>query len=317
LRHPALNYSSFVNNKYIKFSVALLIGFVCLYYVAASFNWKQIWESLGKADLVYFFSGALATLLAFFFFRTLRWYVLLKSENLNVPFVKLYLYNSVAIGISNVTPFQSGEAVKVELLRKYGGRRLTGYTIFFLEKFLDLSTVIVMGITGVSFGFDFGIPHFYFYIFAIVFAACFAAAVGVLFLLPYERLDPVKILLREKWRRKWALLAAVFFTLCSWAVAILGWKITLISVSIEISFLQSIALVSLTMLLAIISFVPGAVGVSEISITAILTKMGVDLALAQTGAIALRGYALMLLVLALLHWIGLKLFPKNSSSEEI
>ncbi len=69
------------------------------------------------------------------------------------------------------------------------------------------------------------------------------------------------------------------------------------------------------MLLAIISFVPGAVGVSEIGITAILTRMGIESSLAQTGAIALRGYALTLLVLSLFHWIILKLFSTKSPAD--
>jgi uncharacterized membrane protein YbhN (UPF0104 family) len=59
------------------------------------------------------------------------------------------------------------------------------------------------------------------------------------------------------------------------------------------------------------SFVPGAVGVSEISISTILTKMGIENSLAQTGAIAVRGYALVILVLTLLHWLILKVCVKN------
>lgn len=302
-----------LNSKFIKVFAAIVVGAVCLYYVANSFDWKQILESLRKANLFLFFSGSTATLLAFFFFRTVRWYFLLKSENLDVPFAKLYLYNSVSIGVSNVTPFQAGEAVKVELLRKYGVSRTTGYTIFFLEKLIDLATVVVMAILGVSFGFDFGVSQFYLYLFAFVFAAIFLVALKIIFSISSERLNPIKILLREKWQRKQLLSATIFFTVCSWATAVLGWKITLASVSIDINFLQSISLVSLTMLLAIISLVPGAVGVSEISITAILTKMGVASSLAQTGAIALRAYALTLLALALLHWVWLKLLPKKPS----
>lgn len=290
-----------------------MIGIICVYYVARGFDWQQIWESLQKANLAFFFAGAIATLLAFFFFRTARWYVLLKSENLNVPFVKLYLYNSVSIGISNITPFQSGEAVKVELLRKYGVGRTVGYTIFFLEKFIDFAVVVAMGIMGVSFGFDSGISPVYFYAAAAVFIVGFFAVLAVVFRLPFEQLNPIKNSLRERWQQKQALLAALFFTVCSWSAAIIGWKMTLAGVSVNINFLQSVSLVSLSVLLAIVSFVPGAVGVSEIGITAILIRMNVEPAAAQTAAIALRAYALMLLALAFLHWIALKLLPKNAN----
>lgn len=307
-----MKYLSFlINNKSLRILAAAVVGAVSLFYVAGSFNWKQIRAALETADLFRFLSGAVITLAAFFLFKTARWHTLLRSEEADVPFGALYLYNAVSIGISNVTPFQSGEAVKVELLRKYGVSRARGYTIFFVEKFLDLATVIGMGVFGAAFGFDFGVSHFYFYALAAFFAVGIAAAGAIVFSLPFERLNPVKVLLREKWRRKGALLAAVFFTLCSWTAAVLGWKITLISVSINIGAMQAVSLVSLTVLLALISFVPGAVGVSEIGVTAILTRMGVGLSLAQTGAVALRGYAVTLLLFALLHWAALKFLPKK------
>lgn len=294
--------------------MALLLGIVCVYYVASIFNWKQIWESLQKANLAYFFAGAIITLPAFFFFRTARWHALLKSENLDIPFIKLYLYNAVSIGISNITPFQSGEAVKVELLRKYGVGRTVGYTIFFLERFIDLAVVVAMGVLGVAFGFNSGVSPVYLYVLAAVFPVGFFAVLVVGFRLPFARLDPIKDLLREKWTQKRPLLAALFFTVCSWSSAIIGWKMTLASVSVNIGFVQAISLVSLSVFLAIISFVPGAVGVSELGITAILTRMEIEPLAAQTGAVALRAYAVSLLILAFLHWIALNFYRRNQQS---
>lgn len=296
----------------MKFFAAILIGVVCLYYVTVNFNWRQIWESLQTANLALFFSASTATLLIYFFIRTLRWYFLLKNENLNVPFVKLYLYNSISIGLSTVTPFQSGEAFKVELMRKYGGARLSGYTIFFLERFFDLLVIIGLGILGASFGFDFGVPRFYFYAFAAVLIAAFLAIIGVVFLLPSERLNPIKVLLQEKRQQKRVLLLTAFLTVLSWTTVILGWKAALASVSIDISFMQTTSLMSLTTLLSVLSFVPGAVGVSELGITTILTKMGVELSSAQTGAIAVRAYTLMILGLTLLHWLILKFLSERN-----
>lgn len=302
-----------VNSRYIKYFVALLLGSVCVYYMAGSFDWKQIGQSLRKADSALFLLSSIGTILGFFLFRTLRWHALLKSENLTVPFYKLYLYNAISIGISNVTPFQSGEALKVELMRKYGVGRAAGYTIFLLEKLMDFALVIAMGMAGVRLGFDSGIAPVYFYVLAAVFIVGFCAVLIIGFRLPFERLNPIKDLLRERWRHKRALATAIFFTVCSWSAAVVGWKLTLASVGVEINILQSISLVSLSVLLALISFVPGAVGVSELGITAILTRAGIEPLAAQTGAIALRGYAVILLVLAVLHWIALKLLPKTTT----
>lgn len=304
---------SSLNSKYIKYFVALLLGTVCVYFVAGSFDWQQIGQSLRGADSALFLLSSIGTILGFFLFRTLRWHALLKSEDLDVPFSKLYLYNAISIGISNVTPFQSGEALKVELMRKYGVGRAAGYTIFLLEKLMDFALVIAMGTAGVLLGFDSGIAPVYFYILAAIFVTGFFAVLIIGFRLPFERLNPIKDLLRERWRHKRALAWAIFFTVCSWLVAVAGWKLTLKSVAVEIDFLESISLVSLSVLLALVSFVPGAVGVSELGITAILTRADVEPLAAQTGAIALRGYAVMLLVLAFLHWIALKLLPKTTT----
>lgn len=302
---------SLKGKTFIKLAIAVSVSLICLLYVVSIFDWREIWKSLQKADTIRFFLGTVLNLLAYFYLRSVRWYLLLKSENLNVPFLKLYLYNSVSIGLSTITPFQSGEAVKVEFLRNYGGKRLSGYTIFVLERLLDLLMVSGLAITGAFFGFDFGLPLYYFYLAAAAVIVLFLTGVGIIFLLPSARIISLKELLRGKWREKWTILAAMILTAAAWLVIVFGWKNALASVSVEIDFLPSVSLVALTTLLAIISFVPGAVGVSEISISTILIKMGVASSSAQTGAIAIRGYALVILILTLLHWIILKATSKK------
>lgn len=103
------------------------------------------------------------------------------------------------------------------------------------------------------------------------------------------------------------LVAAFTLTIFLWLTVITGWKNALAFFGISVNFLQSTALVTLTTLITIISFVPGAVGVSELSVLTILSKMGVESSLAQVGAVAIRAYALVILVLTLLHWIYLKI----------
>lgn len=137
-----------------------------------------------------------------------------------------------------------------------------------------------------------------------------------MFIFPSERLLPLKALIREKWQQKWMLLFASIFTVLSWLMVILGWKNALASVAVDINFLQASSLVSMTTLLIIISFVPGAIGVSEVGIAAILTKMGFDPPLAQTGAIAIRAYTIIILGLTLIHWLVLKFLVKKHISKQ-
>jgi uncharacterized membrane protein YbhN (UPF0104 family) len=303
------------NKKTLLIVFVVTIAVVCLAKVLLEYQWGAIWQALQKSDFSLFLAGSIFSIIFYWLCRALRWQILLRGDGIVLPFWQIYLVTGVSVGSSTVTPFQSGEALKVEYLRKHGAGRLSGYTIFFLERLLDLLTVVGLGVLGVSLGFDFGIPHSYFYIFALVFVAIAAAMIAGVFHFPSERLNPVRVLLREKREQKWTLGAAAVLTVLSWLMVIIGWKIALSSVSIDINFLQASSVVSLTTLLVIMSFVPGAVGVSELGISTILTKMGIENSLAQTGAIAVRGYALMILGLTVLHWIILKILSKRVLSD--
>ena len=294
-----------------------MIGLICLYYIIGSFNWEQIWLALKKVNPGAFLAVESFTLFACFILRTLRWHLLLKGEKIDIPFGKLYLYNAFAIGFSTVTPFQSGEALKVELIRKYGGRRLSGYAIFFLERIFDLLTVVGLAIVSTAFGLDFGVKPVYLYIVGGLLLCGAAAAVAAVLVLPFEAFQPLKVWIHEHRQKKTELVLALILTVLSWSSIILGWQLALRFFGISIGFLQSVALVTLTTLITIISFVPGAVGVSELSVATILSGMGVETVRAQTGAIAIRSYALVIIILTLIHWIYLKFIYKNNSKSQM
>lgn len=302
------------NKKTILIVFVVTIAVVSVGKVLFEYQWRAIWEALQKSNFSLFLIGSIVSIIFYWLCRALRWQILLKSDGVSLPFWQIYLVTGVSVGSSTVTPFQSGEALKVEYLRKHGAGRLSGYTIFFLERLFDLLTVVGLGVFGVSLGFDFGIPHSYFYLFALLFIFVCAVIAAGIFLFPSERLNPIRNLIREKKNQKTAVISAAVLTVLSWLMVIFGWKVALASVSIDINFLQASSVVSLTTLLIIMSFVPGAVGVSEIGVSTILMKMGIESSLAQTGAIAVRGYALVILALTLLHWLILKTLSKKIST---
>ena len=139
-----------VNNKFLpraaKIILPCLLGSLCLYYILISFQWAEIWLILRRTDVLIFLVSSVTATLAFWFLRAVRWAYLLRGERLSISFFKLYLYTAVTVGFANFTPFQSGEALKVEMFRKYGGNRLSGYTFFFFEKLLDLAVVALLSL---------------------------------------------------------------------------------------------------------------------------------------------------------------------------
>ena len=288
-----------------KIIVPLMVAAICLYYILTGFQWTEIWRTLREINLPMFLAASILTTLIFWFLRTLRWKILLKNENLDISFFKLYLYTAVTIGFANFTPFQSGEALKVEILRKYGGARFSGYHYFFFEKTLDLLTIATLAAFGavVLFEFDTGsrlqaaIVGLVFFL--IVLTLAFVAALKIF---P----EKLQIYRRFAAARSGSLFAAFLLTLASWAVMIGGWKFIFQSAAIDLTVSQTTAIISLTTVIGIISFVPGAVGVSEISIAAMLSQIGYEIVAAQTGAVMIALYSLVILFLAAVHLLILK-----------
>ncbi len=284
-----------------------MIGAAALVYIAVTFQWAEIWKVLRQADLPVFLAGSSLAVIFYWLLRSFRWAILIKNNGIEIPFIKVYFYTVLSAGFSIITPFQSGEAFKIELLHKYGGRRATGYADFILERWLDLIVVLILAFISLTAGFNLGVSLWIFYALIFGFILSSIAAVSFIILARGAKIEFLRGWLIDKWNRKGMIFGLFLLTLASWSVVATGWQIALRSLSINLDFIQSAALLSLTTLIGILSFVPGGVGVSEISVTTILTKAGYDSVLAQSGAIAVRGFTVLIVFLAVLHLFLLKI----------
>jgi uncharacterized membrane protein YbhN (UPF0104 family) len=283
----------------LKLSVASAIFAACFCYIAFGFEWQEIWQNLKRSNLTLFLVSSIATIVVFWFLRALRWAFLIKSENLRISFFRLYLQTAVTIGLANFTPFQSGEALKVELLRKNGGERLAGYTFFLFEKTLDFFVLSATAMISVATVFG-NNPENRWQPF--IFLATFTTLLtGVLFVGKWSS-KRISFFSQIALPSAKTALIAFLLTLASWLTLIVGWKFILKSVSVEISLMNTAAIISLTTVVGILSLVPGAIGVSEVSVAALLERFGYEDSLAQSGAVAMGVYSFVILVLALFHW---------------
>ncbi|MCY7348727.1 MAG: flippase-like domain-containing protein [Pyrinomonadaceae bacterium] len=288
-----------------KIILPLILAAICLYYILTGFQWLEIWRTLRKINLLMFLASSISTTLIFWLLRTLRWAMLLKNEKLAISFFKLYLYTAVTIGFANFTPFQSGEALKVELLRKYGGERFSGYNYFFFEKLLDLLVISTLAAFGVLILFEFDIGN---RLQLAIAGLIVGLAILTLALIVASKKTPEKLRIYRRVvpAQLSNLFSAVLLTLASWATMILGWKFIFQSAAIDLTIFQTTAIISLTTVIGVVSFVPGAIGVSEISIAAMLSQLGYEIVTAQTGAIMIALYSLVILILSAIHLIILK-----------
>lgn len=285
--------------RWLIVAVALL---VCLAYIALTFDWPAIGAVLRRADLAVFLAGGCATIVAYFVLRTLRWSFVLRAVGLRPGFGALYRWCVLSQAAIVVTPFQSGEVVKVEMLHGAGhGERAGGYGGLVVERIADVAVLAVIGGVSIALRFE--------WLGASARALAIVAALALAFLavaafLARKRLGFLTEMARSAFgvaRQPAVLVPVVLLTIGSWSVVALGWLVTLRSIGVDVSFAQSLGLVSVVTLVNVASLIPGAIGISEVGITESLVRLGYETSLAQAGALLIRAYALEVLALAAIH----------------
>jgi len=291
---------------------AILIGVITfafgVYYVMANFQWGAMIEVLKGANPYWLIIGGTASVVVFWFMRTLRWDVLLKSQGTQVRFLNLYLCTAVSLAFSTITPLQSGETLKVEWLRKQGLLdRVEGYGTFAVERLIDACVIASLTAVGASgtlrIWIGWKIVPWLLGTITIAFLICTAAARLQVIRDAFGKLLTQFILYTQNPRE---LFTSVVLSLGAWGAAVLGWQATLHSITIDISFQESCALMVSGLIISLMSCVPGSIGVAEAGMTELLIRLHQEAAIAQAGAIALRIYSLLGLVLGGAHLLILK-----------
>ena len=298
------NVSQMKNIKRIlSVTVSGVIFFLCVYYVVYYFQWRVIFQLLAHVDLKLFLGVGVGTILFYWLIRTIRWFVLLKAAGIHIDFYRLYLVGVLSMALALVTPLQSGEALKVELLKKIGAlERIPGYGIFITERILDLIVVLLMALLSLLFGVSKFMDKGTMFAALAVMIICF-----MVFFVIIQRISPDSAVGRffqpfnQCVRNGKVLTMVVVLTIVSWFTIVLGWYASLRSISISVNLLETVALTSITTLLSILSLIPGALGISEVSISSFLVYFKQDVPLAQAGALIIRTYGVMALILGFIH----------------
>jgi len=278
---------------------------LCFRYVLMSFRWNEVLGIVKGARLAWLVGAGSASIIAYWLVRAARWFTILRNLGIRVGFTELYICSAASLGIATVTPLQTGEMLKVELLRRRGGlARSAGYGSFAVERVVDLFTIVSAAAVCILSGVGFGISR------STAVLTCGLSALlllaGVLVLLKIRAGGKVGEFLRDA--RKCLAGRATFpvvmaLTFAAWALVVLGWQISLHSIGIDIGFLKSLTLMTVVTLAGILSLVPGGLGVAEVGTTRVLMGFGQPSALAQAGAVTIRCYAILVVLLGLVHLV--------------
>ena len=258
-------------------------------------------EVLRGADQTWIFGPALFSLCAYLLVRGARWWFLLGAFGIRTGFVRSYLGAVAALGVGAFTPLQAGELAKAETLDAGEcASRTTAYAVVLLEKVLDFVVLTAVVVSTSLSGGMVGV--------ALVAAAIVVTFVvlGPLALVRLSRLGSHEGATRfVNATRPRTIVLSLLLTAACWGLVSCLWASLLRAVDIRLGFLDSLQLVSMVTLAAVLSLLPGGVGVADAGAVAWLRHTGIELHRAQAAAVVLRLAGIGLLLFGVLHGVVL------------
>jgi len=264
--------------KLITAIVSVAVFPLCIRYVFVSFQWSRIIEILQHADLVWLLAGCILSILVCWFLRACRWSIILGNLGFSIKLSTLCMCSAVSLSMALVTPAQSGEMLKVELLKKRGlMARFPGYSSFLLERYIDFCVIVVLALFGLSGRMAF-VRRETLTLFLGITLATLLAAIIVAFKVRFTgRISEMQNWLRACVKNPTRFFLILFLTVSSWTVIVFGWEICLHSTSIKIGFYDSMTLMSVMTVIDVLSFIPGGEGVLRAALQIFLFTLDIAL----------------------------------------
>ena len=228
-----------------------------------------------------------------------RWQILLKKNDINIPIKKSFLLFLGGMSMS-ITPGHVGELIKSQLMKTiYNIPRTKTAPIIFVEKFYDLTGAIIASIIGIIIlGMD-----------ASLILISVSILIVIIFLIYYRPIFEfiLKRVTKTKFFSKYSENISDSYEIVrnsttpqissiSFGLSVLYWIIIsvavhfiLLSFGIEsISILKTISIYSSSVIIGAISFVPGGLGITEGSLIGLFSLEGIDISLALILSVMIR-----------------------------
>ena len=228
-----------------------------------------------------------------------RWQILLKKNNINIPIKKSFLLFLGGMSMS-ITPGHVGELIKSQLIKTiYNIPRTKTAPIIFVEKFYDLTGAIIASIIGIIIlGMD-----------ASLILISVSILIVIIFLIYYRPIFEfiLKRVTKTKFFSKYSENISDSYEIVrnsttpqissiSFGLSILYWIIISVAVHFillafgieSISILKTISIYSSSVIIGAISFIPGGLGITEGSLIGLFSLEGIDISLALILSVMIR-----------------------------
>jgi len=108
----------------------------------------------------------------------------------------------------------------------------------------------------------------------------------------------------------------VILTIGGWLFIVLGRYASLRSISISVNLLDVAAMTAITILIGILSFISLSLGINEVSMSSFLVYFKQDIPGAQAGALIIRGYSVIALIMGFVLFIIWKLILRRKMDSD-
>lgn len=126
----------------IKSLGGILVAGVCVWLVFRHLNWEHAWQTMKTADVKWLFLGLLL-LSTGYASRVMRWWLMLRSINGNLPLSACVGPFLSGIAINNVLPFRAGDVLRVMGFRRHLDiAPIPVVSTLALERLLDLTALL-------------------------------------------------------------------------------------------------------------------------------------------------------------------------------
>jgi len=256
----------------------------------------------------------------------LKWHLLLKENDIHVPFKKnilIWLSGSAL----NTTPGQLGGLIKAQLIKTlYGIPRTRTAPIVLVEKFYGLVGAIIAAIIGIIISgtnfnlalFGFGVLGllFFFIYYRPVFEFLFNKMTKLKFFSKRsENISGSYKILQISTKPKIASIC-IGLSLSYWIIISFSVYLVLLAFEINtVSFIQTLSIYTSSVIIGVVSLIPGGIGVTEGSLVGLFTFEGIDISLALVLSVIIRLTTLWYSVS--IGFIGLKLTGGLSLSRDL
>jgi len=288
-----------------------LISLILIFFKFSA-NLTEVTENIKKIKTNYLALAFFLTILNYIF-RFFRWWFLLKVIGVDyIPFLKNLLIFLSGF-LMTLSPGKIGESIKAIFI--YKDYKVSGWRILpvvFMERYADLLSVFFMLVLS---GILLKLKIFYLGI-LIFFAGIFMARLIFKLFEKIKKIPEDHYIIDKVFKLK-NILISTFIGLFSWSFEALGLWVIIKGLREHIGILKSIFAYSSGTLIGAVSFLPGGLGATEISLSKILMKYGLKNDISVSATILIRAttlwFGVFLGIVAYLILV-LKMEEKNESS---